>query len=254
MANLLRVQGDPLSDRNVALVIKELEQTAVAASVVGTSPRRLRELARLVEVIADALVGERPETKKLATRLRQLVHGVKTSGIKNYQSPRAMRALAAGVAEVSKLIKRGIGNAPVAFTVGDFAVRNTWGYSEAEAQPALRVLGKVGKTFSDVGLRTAASTVELWDTGAAPEYVRELDAIVVDPDRSELEGLIKALGRRLWDEEFRQADFETWGGKDPRRFVAAFASTMSGGKLDAETAARLQVTVGKLAARWPEVA
>jgi len=251
--NLLRVIGDPLSDGNVKLVIKELEQTAVAASVVGTSTRRLKELGALAEAVAAALRGERPEVKKLATRLRQLAQNAKISGTRNYQAPRAMRALASGVVRVQELLKKKIGNAPASFTAGGFTVKNEWGYSEAEAKSALHALEKTSRALTGVGLSTVVSDVDLWP-GTAVQYMRELDSVAIDPKKNETaEDILKALAERTWDSEFRSADRETWGDSQ-KRFTAAFAQAMLGKKLDRGTAARLQVTVGKLAAKWPEVA
>lgn len=253
--NLLRVVGDPLDDRNVKLVVTELEQTAVAASVVGTSTRRLKELGALADAIADALTGERAEVKKLRTRLRQLSQNAKISGTRNYQAPRAMRALAAGVVQVQALLKKGIGKAPLDFAAGGFTAKNGWGYTEAEARSALRALEKASRALTGVGLGTAVADVDLWP-GTAVQYLRDLSSIAIDPDKNVTsEDILAALGQRLWDSEFRDADFETWGGKtSPGRFAAAFAEAVSGKKLDPETAARLQTTVGKLAAKWPEVA
>ena len=256
MANLTRVMGDPLSDRNIKLVVTELDETAVAVSVVGTSVRRLRDLGTLAEVIAQALSGDRPEVKKLRTRLLQLVQNLKISGTKNYQATRPMRALARGVQEAGALLKRGIGNAPPEYDAGDFVVRNTWGYGKSEARPALRELEKVSRKLGLVGLGTAVSTIELWGTGSGPEFVQDLQAVVIDPGKSlTTDELLKTLGRRLWDDEFRANDYETWGGKGGvDRFAALFSKAVAGKSIDVDPAARLQLTVGKLAARWPELA
>jgi hypothetical protein len=253
--NLVKVVGNPLTDSNIAMVIKELEETAVAASVTGTSERRFNELAVLVETIADAMGGSRSDVRKMATKLRQLAHSMRISGIRNHQAPRAMRAAAKGVENARALLKTGAGRAPSIFQVGEFNVVNEWGYTEDEAGDAFRALSRASRDLLGVGLGQAFVDVELWGSGSPAKYDPQLDSVLIDPSKNvDAELVLREVGERIWQKEFGANDYEAWGGKDSTRFTEAFAKSVMGRRLDAETAARLQVTVGKMTAKWPEVA
>lgn len=255
MANLKRVIGDPLSERNLDLVIKELEETAAAATLVGTSVTRLKELAALIDPIADGLFGVRPEVRKVVLRLRQRAQDVTVAGTRAYQAPAAVRALAGVVENVKAMLKKGIGSAPKAFTVGKFEVENAWGYTEQEAHRTLRLLDHAEELLLAVGLEQAIAKVELVGSGQAEAYDTERGLLMINPSAHvSTHSVLRELGIGLWETEFGKNDREVWGGEDPARFARSFASAVRSRKLDQETAARLQVTVGRLASRWPEVA
>lgn len=250
MANLLRVIGDPLSDRNIALVIKELDETAVAASVTGTSITRLKELAALSEPIADALTGYRPETRRAAMRLRQLAQNVRVAGTRAYQAPSSVKALSAGVSEIRDLVKKGLGHTEESLSAGEFEVINGWGYTDTETRSALRALTRVSELLAARGLGSAVTKVELVGSGPSESYDEDRDMLLINPDGAiDLNGVLRRIGERIWEARFGNDDRETWEG-NRSRFCVAFATAMRGRKLDPETLARLQVTVGRIATKW----
>ena len=250
MANLLRVIGDPLSDRNIALVIKELDETAVAASVTGTSITRLKELAALAEPIADALTGHRPETRRAAMRLRQLAQNVRVAGTRAYQAPSSVKALSAVVSEIRDLVKKGLGHTEKALSAGGFEVINGWGYTDAEARGALRALTRAGELLVARGLGSAVMKVELVGSGPAEDYDEDRDMLLLNPNGViDVNGVLRRIGARIWEAQFGNEDRETWGG-NRGRFCMAFAAAMRRRKLDQETLARLQVSVGRIATKW----
>jgi hypothetical protein len=255
--NLLRVAGDPLLPRNIESARTELEQTAVAVSVVGTSRFRLKQLSELVKPIAEALHGSRPEVSKLRGRLRRAAHNMLMSSLSQRPASEKIRALAEVVADVLEAVRDGIGNTSAELSVAGFEVVNVWGYKDDELRPTLAALKRVADEMSDVGLGIVQLGAEL--TGDSPTfalYLQDRDALEVNPSRAiSVTGLLEALAERIWVRSFSTADHETWGGKfSVSRFKDAFAKALTGWKLDRETAARLQVTVGKLAAKWPEAA
>jgi hypothetical protein len=256
MPNLLHIAGDPLRPRNIERVRKELEQTAVAVSVMGTSHQRLKQLASLAEPIAETLVGARPEVRKARSHLRRSMHNVRTSPIDARHAAGKIRNLAAAVEDVAKLVGSGLGDVDTEPTLAGIDAVNVWGFTETELRPTERVLRKAVDAMKKVGLTVPG--IEL--SGDGPRfatYLSDRDAIDINPDHaltgSALNVIIGALADRVWILEFRTADYETWG-HSMDAFVEAFVSTVRGSKLDSELAARLQTTVGKLAAKWPEVA
>jgi len=256
MPNLLRVTGDPLSARNIERVRVELEQTAVAVSVVGTSKQRIAQLIDLVEPIAEALVGARSEVNRLRGRLRRSMHNLRVSNLSQRHASEKMRALVGAVSYVGEAVKVGIGNAEPSFEVDGFFVINVWGYNESELRLTVSTLKRAAKELDAVGLAPAIS-VELSGGGSKfATYLRDRDGLDLDPTRAASMGeLFEAIGEGFWVRDFRSEDRETWGGRlSVRKFTDAFGKALTGWKLDAETVARLQMTVGRFAADWPEVA
>jgi len=255
MSNLLRVAGDPLLPRNIESAHKELEQTAVAVSVVGTSRYRLRQLAELVKPIAEALHGSRPEVSKLRGRLRRATHNMLMSSLSQRPASEKIRGLAEVVADVLEVVQDGVGNTSGELSAFGFEVTNVWGYNDDELRQTLAVLKRAADEMREVGLGVVQTGVELsGDASVFASYLRDRDAIEVNPSRAtSISGLLEALADRIWVRNFSATDHETWGGKfSSSRFKDAFAKTLTGWKLDQETAARLQVTVGKFAVKWLE--
>lgn len=249
----------PLSDFYLKAVIKEIEQTTVAVSVMGTTSAKLKEMANLVVPIGDSLKGKRPEVDKTRKSLVRRIHNVVVSSTKPRQASKALRELSTEVKEVQNLLKKGTGDTESIIQVGGFEVVNTWGYTQAEIRPVRRILERASKALVKVGLPTVATgLVELNPEKVGGSlfvvYIPENDLLVFDLGQSgpaDSEKIFAVLAERLWMQEFVKADKETWGnGKGLPSFSKAFADKLVGQKMSGDVTARLQVTVGKLAANW----
>lgn len=256
-----KISSDPLTDSYLKAIAKEIEQTAVAVSVTGAASWKLKQMAALAEPVADALEGERPEVSKLRSTLKRLAHNVWTSPTGARKASAALRALAGGLRDARKVAAKGLGKADPFFKAAGFEVVNTWGYTSSEVRDVTRALEGASKVLTGVGLLTAAGgLVELNPAKvkgtAFVQYDPTADLFIFDAQRSgsaNIENVLRALAERLWLQEFGKGDRETWGnGKGQEGFSRAFAGQLLGQRLDSDVAARLQVTVGKLAARWPE--
>jgi ppGpp synthetase/RelA/SpoT-type nucleotidyltranferase len=259
-----RPGNNPLADAYLKAAIKEIEQTAVAVSVVGTRTWKLKQMAGLVEPVADALVGERSEVAKVRSRLKRLAHNAQVSVTDARQASAALEELAKGLRDARRMLEKGLGGAEPVFGVADFQVLNSWGYSDSEVRDVKRVLERVYKHMQDIGLLTVSGGLAELNPGGVKgavfvQYDPDSDMLVFDLGKArsvadDTEKVLQALAERLWKQEFRSGDRETWGeGKNGMvSFSGAFAGLLSGRRVDKEDAARLQVTAGKMAARWPE--
>jgi ppGpp synthetase/RelA/SpoT-type nucleotidyltranferase len=256
-----RPGSNPLADSYLKAAAKEIEQTAVAVSVMGTAPWKLKQMAGLAEPVADALEGERPEVAKPRSALKRLIHNTKTSSIKAHQASKALRALAKGLTDTRRMVAKGLGNADPFLRGAGFEIVNTWGYTSSEIRDATRTLEATTKVLNGVGLPTAVGGLAELNPArvkgsAFVQYDPHGDLFIFDLAKSgsgNLESVLRAVGERLWLQEFGRGDKETWGnGRGSGAFSRAFAELLTGRRVDADTMARLQVSVGKLAARWPE--
>jgi len=255
--------SDPLTDSYLKAVVKELEQTAVAVSVVGTTPRKLKDMAALTVPITDALVDARPEVVKARSVLKRAAHNARTSTVKARQASAALRALAKEVGDIQKMVSKGIGKTKSLVKIAGSEVVNTWGYTDSEMRDVLRALEKAAKAVMGAGLPTAAGGLAELNPNKVQgasfvQYDAPNDLFVFDLRKAgsaNVENVLRALAERLWLQEFNKGDKETWEGKKGvRGFSQAFADILTGKRVDKDTTARLQVTVGKLAANWPATA
>lgn len=237
----------PLSVSHINLVITELEQTAVAVSVMGTSARKLMDMASIVKPITAALVGDRPEVERVRSTLRQLTRTVWTASTQARPASDALRRLAAGLRKVHGLISKGLGDVEVEVEVESFEMLNVWGYTRVEMASAKKALGDAARRVKRFGIPTLAVGIVVLDpreASAFASYRRTDDAIVMDLSRSGgAWDVYYALSARLW-RDMRAAEKEVWGnGED--RFRNAFADMLEGRKKPSpDTLARLQITAG----------
>lgn len=251
---VLRISGDPLSPRNLKAVARELDETAVAVSVVGTSHHKLRELAALTDPIADSLHGDRREAVAMRSRLRRLAHNVGSSVTGAGPASDAIRSLADGVREVMDMVRGGVGVRHETPGIPPFLFVNDWGYTEDEVRSALPALREAGKALDAVGLMPTDLSVSLED--GRHGYDRMRDTLIIDPQRTlGADDVLAGVADWLW-RRFGPDEIEVWGGGEGgnERFATAFARSLLGRSVDPEAAARLETTVGRIADRWPEVA
>lgn len=240
----------PLAVANVKKVIQELEQTAVAVSVMGTTTRKLREMADMVEPIVDALVGSRPDVHRARVDVVRLIHNTRVSSTRAAMAADRLRQLASGLRRVQGLVSGGLGRTEASFRVGPFEVVNIWGYTKPELASAKKVLAGAARQLDNIGLPKLARAKVYLDPasagGAFVAYQRSDDSLVMDLRRQGVaRDVFYALGARLWRQDFSSGDKETWGNEaGANRFQGAFADALTGKKLDPDARARLQMTVG----------
>ena len=245
--------ASPLSSANVQVVIRELEQTAWAVSAVGTTRRKLKEMAALVEPIAKALVGMRPDVRRVRLELHQLIQAVQLASVKARPAADQLRRLAAALRKVLGLLGQRIGNVDAEFDVSGFPVVNVWGFSSREMAPVTNALSSAASKLKLFGLSDLQTTVVLdpQATGYFVEYNPRTDILVMDPKRSGFGrwNVFYALARRIWLRRFRQNDKEVWSiGMGAETFYTSFADMLDGRKVGRDAQARLRVTVlGKAA-------
>lgn len=247
---------------------KELEEVAVAVSLVGTSHTKVGELAKRATAIADQLHGDRPEVKKLRSEIVRRVHDLKVVP-KNQKAARAMRALRAAIETARNAVKNGLGDVPFEFDMNfrgpwtGFPVGNAWGYTAAEADSSLRALRRTFTRLAELGLRPSKDiTLVLdptWSEGWSAKYDRDWEAIVMDPEGRGTEGggsegqsfqMAVAMGHHLWHEVMKGTEREAWPSVGA--FALAFGTFLVGQPVTADDAARLVVTIGKHATEgWP---
>ncbi len=246
---------------------KELEEIAVAISLVGTTHTKLRELVSWAEEIRDAIRGERPEVKKLRDEIARRIHDVKVSP-PDPRVAKKLRALRHAIETAKNQVQKGLGEVPETFSlnvVGNFAeftIGNSWGYTLAEAEPSLRALRRTLARMSEIGLNPGKDlSIVLdpqWSEGWSAKYDREWETIAMDPYGRGSEGggsagpfaqTAHAFGHRVWDQVMKAEDREAWASAGA--FALALSTFLVGEKVSADDAARLAVTVGKRASDWP---
>lgn len=247
-------------ERKLAEVAREIDQVAVAVSVVGTSRAKLRELGGMAIEAGKDLVGTRPEVRAMQTRVARVAHNAIGSHTGAKLASRRLRVLADMLRAVLSDVESGVGAADPYLKIGAFDAWNTWGYTDAELQPLEHLIESASRLLRGVGLESIlGGDLELDPSLTRDSFVRYLsgsDALAFDLAREvsdPLGSILRAFAVRLWRVQFGNAEREAWGG-DPSRFFGSFADTMNGDTLDSETAARLAVSVRRVASRWPEAA
>lgn len=233
---------------------KEIDQVAVAVSVVGTRRVKLIRLAELAEKVSKGLVGERPEVKKLQLQIRQRIHDVRTART-DQSAAEKLRDLRDALLEVGEAVRRGLGTAPAVFRVAEFPVGNPWGYSQDEARRALDAIGAVVRKLRSWGVSVDDLTIILdpsWKGDRAfAFYDPTWETVAITAESSASEHMLAwQVALWLWDRTMNAGDRETWAG-DSGRFAKAFADLVTGSTPSDDESARLRVTVGRSASRWP---
>lgn len=237
-------------------VAKEIGQVSIAVSVVGTRRAKLLELADLAQTISGRLHGDRPEVRRMVTGLRQRIHDVRVSR-HDRTAAEALEALRDELERVLAKVRDGIGVAdPLIKVVGDFAVGNPWGYTEAEAARTVETVRVAVRKLSEWGLDVSELTMVLdptWSgTGKWAVYDRDWDTIALAPGPSgSVAALATELGRAVWASMFKAKEREVWADQVDR-FAEAFSAAVSGDKMQDDDAARLKVSMMPLASKWPE--
>lgn len=234
---------------HIRRIVTELEQTAVAVSVVGTSFAKLKEMATIAETVLDSLVGDRPEIARVRLLVRQLIQNVRVSGTGAQVASTALRRLANGMSRVDALVKHGLTDAQDEFDIETFSVLNVWGYSTEELGTARKSLGDVARKLRRLGMPELSSCIVQLDPRLASSfvsYLRDNDTLAMDLSRRGNDwDVYYALGARLW-KGFQGKDRELWGGvAGDDRFQKVFADTMSEReKPSRDTRARLALSIG----------
>lgn len=230
---------------------KELRQVAVAVSIVGTRRAKLLQLAAKARPFLDELTWVRPEARKLRSALARALHNMERGQVGGRQA-KNLRAVADVLDGIAKLI--GASPIPVVFQSGQYRVTNVWGYTTRELMPVTRRLGEVIGKLDKAGLGgiTGVEVIANPDMskGYATYSVNE-DVIYVNPGKAgkAQEDLLRAFGDRLWVRVFESRDKETWGRGTSgwEKFTKGWVAALDGRGPDPDTAARLTVTVGRLA-------
>lgn len=254
-----------LSQQNLKRVHRELDEVGTAISVVGTRRQKLMELARLTGSMSDELVGTRPEVKRVRDDLVRLTHNVRRARTRARPASQAVKALAAKVKDVQKLVSGGLGDVPEAFTVGDVSLLNTWGYTKSEVRPFTDALKRALDVIEKMGLTKAVAEAKVsLDPDETPQasmkYDLFSDTFVANATRTRERGrgISDALGGRLWLKLFEKRDVETWGGATVAwsAFSDAFHRLLTGRRLSKDDSARMAVSLGRVIGpeRWRKVA
>ena len=249
---------EAISPAKIRSVIRELEQVAVAVAVVGTKRPKLLQLARMAQGVADEMVGTRPKVRRVRGELLRRIQDVKVSPTKAASAARSIRRMALALKETQKLLKTGVGTGEADFEVGKWLVTNTWGYTGTEVKALKRTLDKARRVLRSVGLDRFASGQVVLDpkiaSGQFAIYLPMEEVVAMDLGQAgskSMDAILRAIAGRLWLSEMNAADVETWGGIGrSERFEQAFSKVLDGGKVDRDTAARLRMTVGRMAKKW----
>lgn len=249
-----------LTNVKIRKVVIELSQVAVAVQTMGrTTRKKLGQMADLADGLARELHGLRSEIVNARFGLESAIRAVRSASIKGNSPGQKLRELAKAVDDLKRLVARNLVDAEAAFRIDGFDIRNAWGYSKFEVRDGARALEGAAKELRRVGLgKLVRGRVEL-DPGQNPRafvlYEPISDALILNLSRSgthNVRDVLRALAGRLWV-DLDQGGYETWGGPaNSQRFETAFASALVG-KVDPDTAARLETTVGRQASRWPEL-
>jgi len=243
----------PLSKQNLAKVFKELDEVAVAVMVVGTRRPKLMQLARIVLPVRDALVGTRPEVRKIRDDLTRAMHNTRRSPLRQRPASKAIKALAAEVKKVRKLVDGKLGDVPSSFKVSRLTAINTWGYSEREARPFLDRLDRALKKAKALGLDKQVVYGEVIldpdEAGSrALYYDPHGDRLIGNPSKATNRDseIGEALAARVWLATFGSEEHTEFGGIragfDP--FVRLFTDMLNGKKLDRGHATIMATTTG----------
>lgn len=241
---------NPLASQSLRSVARELEQTAVAVGVVGTTRRKLKEMASLAEPVLAALKGERPEVDAVRTSLRQAIHNAKMANTKASAASDKLRALARVIARVQGLIQKGMGDVEAEYEVGPFKVMNVWGYQKSDVNRLKPLLEGAGRKLSDADqghIVYGSVVLDPRQTSSFVTYSVARDSLVFDLSvRGKVEDVVYALGLRWWVQERSEVAYDVWGrsGSGMQRFQTAFANYVMGQPMSDDERARIMVTLG----------
>ena len=242
--------ASPLSKQALAKVYKELDEVAVAVSVVGTSRGKLVQLARMAYPIRDALVGTRPEVSKLRDDLTRAIHNVRRVHTRQRPASNAIKMLAAEVKRVQKLVGSKLGDVPLGFRAGGMDLENVWGYTELEARPFLDRFDRMMRKVMVLGLDKQVSYGDVFldadEAGNRALYFDpHNDRLIANPLKGANRDaeIGEALAARVWLASFGPKGHAEWGGNF-EHFARRFIQMLEGKKLNNATAAVMAATTG----------
>lgn len=240
----------PLSRQSLAKVYKELDEVAVAVSVVGTRRPKLMKLARMAYPVRDALVGMRPEVSKLRDNLTRAIHNTRRAQLKQRSASRAIWALAAEIKKTQKLIGDGLGDVPLGFRSGGMDIENVWGFTEQEVKPFLDQFDRMMRQVMTLGLDDQVAYGEVvFDPDSANRRALFFnpynDKLVADPLKgtNRKADIGEALAARVWLASFGQKEHVDWM-ENFDHFARHFTRMLEGKKLDAGAAGVMAATTG----------
>ena len=234
---------NPMAPQKLRAAIKELEQTAVAVSVMGTSPRKLKEMAGLAEPVLDAMVGERHEVAAVRSELKKAVQAVRMSSLKAAQASTKMNALAGVMKRVLALVGKGLADVKGEEVAGSFAMVNTWGYPDRDVSSMKTLLVNAERKLNASGFGDVANGIMYLDPRVAEgavSYSKQGDFLAADLDmRADVRAIVHALGARWWYREMGRSTYEVWGDA-VERFQDAVADFVVGRPTSTDTEARVK--------------
>jgi len=242
----------PLTTNHLDRVFRELDEVAVAVSLVGTRRQMMEKLIGYVEPVAEALVGSRPKVANVRGELRRSMHNARKARVGARDASDAIWAMAQAVKDTKDLVKRQrLGNVEIVDEVGDFSLLNVWGYTVSETAALRQELRAVSRQLSDLGFEDAVGTVVL-DEKRAKRDAFQYDGhgdFIADPKRSLGDrDVLEAVGQKVWGELFEARHREMWQ-RDPDAFIVAFVARVRGEGQPVDTRARLATTIGRIASR-----
>lgn len=242
----------PLTTNHLDRVYRELDEVAVAVSVVGTRREMMEKLIGYVQPVAEALVGSRPKVASVRSELWRTMHNARKARVGAREASDAIWAMAEAVKSAKDLVKRQrLGNVAPVDEAGDFALLNIWGYTRSETAGLRQELRAVSRQLSDLGLEDMATTVVLDEKKAKRDAFRYdgQGDFISDPKRTLGESdVLEAVARKVWVELFKSRHREMWQG-DRDAFIEAFVARARGEGQRADTRARLTATLGRVASR-----
>lgn len=246
----MRLEESVFHRPNLLRVRREFDEVGLAASVVGTSSRKVHELVRLVEPLIVAIEGDRPEIDAVRGALVRAVHNLKRSKT-DRSAGAAMWQVRDAISALDTVVhKLGLATQDNEWNLGRLVISNAWGYRrnetkrvEAEMRRTVEGLGQVGLfrrlVYGTVVVAPAASRA------SAAWYDRSNDSFGVDPEWATEPQILEAFAARLWYHWFGSGDRATWPSKES--FAMAFAHYVLGRRLSGDERARIDVTVSKFA-------
>ena len=239
-----------LSRQNLDKIFKELDETSVAVSVVGTRRQKLMDLARMVLPVRDALFGTRPEVSKVRSNLTRAMHNVRRAQLQPRPASKAIKALAVEIVEVKKLLASKLGDVPETFALGGMTVQNVWGYTEGEGRQFIERMKRSLDKAKSLGIDGLEYGDVVFDPemtqGAAVSYDPHLDRIYANPSKvSNRADIGEVLASRMWLSVFGPKEHIDWGGsRGFDGFVRIFSDMLSGKKIDRGIAGIMAATAG----------
>lgn len=247
-------------------VMRELDQVSVAATLTGTSFPKIKQLADMVQPLHDGLVGERPKVRKIRRRLRLALHNLRRSP-KDTRVAKRLTELLYVVRDLQQLVEReGLGAVAESVLADDFQIINIWGYTDRELKVLSVLLRRASKLLADVGLGMgtlpvfASPSMMKRARGSSRVYMlydSRDDVFIANPDArlsGDYQAVLEALAERIWEGGLTSEDRDVWRPGGLAAFASAFAEKLASGVAGSDTEARLAVTVGRLASRWPSAA